>query len=267
MSGSPAKTVPEINLDEFEKRLRSAGARPSGAEDPLAELTRLVNMISRDAAEGGGRRGSASADAQSGRLSPAANDGVDGPVAHVELGRDQAPSASRGAVGRDPRRPPRRMRRRRDGGLAPPRTSIFRRRAAARRRRRRWRRIGANAPLAFLVFRDCGSGGDRVALLGGAATLKHAACPSAAKRRRSSRRRRGRASIRRRATRPRDGRRYRRVADEGFGDLRAGQESSPRKSNRSTCGRRAEPRGDAGSCRVHPVACRFRPAADRVRPG
>ena len=45
---SNARIVPEINLDEFERRLRSAGAPQEGVEDPLAELTRLVDMISRD---------------------------------------------------------------------------------------------------------------------------------------------------------------------------------------------------------------------------
>jgi len=49
MSGSSAKIVPEINLDEFERRLRAAGAPPAGAEDPLAELTRLVNAVHADA--------------------------------------------------------------------------------------------------------------------------------------------------------------------------------------------------------------------------
>jgi hypothetical protein len=49
MSGSPGKIVPEINLDEFEKRLRAAGAPSAGTEDPLAELTRLVNSVHADA--------------------------------------------------------------------------------------------------------------------------------------------------------------------------------------------------------------------------
>jgi len=49
MSGSPGKVVPEINLDEFEKRLRAAGAPSAGSEDPLAELTRLVNSVHADA--------------------------------------------------------------------------------------------------------------------------------------------------------------------------------------------------------------------------
>ena len=49
MSGSPGKVVPEINLDEFEKRLRAAGAPSAGGEDPLVELTRLVNSVHADA--------------------------------------------------------------------------------------------------------------------------------------------------------------------------------------------------------------------------
>ncbi len=40
-SGSRAD---EINLDEFERRLRAAGAQQSQAEDPLAELSRLVEF-------------------------------------------------------------------------------------------------------------------------------------------------------------------------------------------------------------------------------
>ena len=49
MSGSPGKIMPEINIDEFEKRLRAAGAPSAGTEDPLAELTRLVNSVHADA--------------------------------------------------------------------------------------------------------------------------------------------------------------------------------------------------------------------------
>jgi hypothetical protein len=48
MNGPTTKIVPEINLDEFERRLRSTGAPPEAVEDPLAELTRLVDMISQD---------------------------------------------------------------------------------------------------------------------------------------------------------------------------------------------------------------------------
>ena len=97
MSGSSAKIVTEINLDEYERRLRSAGASPSVAEDPLAELTRLVNMISLDS----GKRDPVDEASQAhmpkaAGFPPAANDA---PVARFE------PRASRprdAAAGREP---------------------------------------------------------------------------------------------------------------------------------------------------------------------
>ena len=42
---SNAKRVPEINLEDFERRLRAAGSGQGAVEDPLEELTRLVNTI------------------------------------------------------------------------------------------------------------------------------------------------------------------------------------------------------------------------------
>ena len=42
---SNAKRMPEINLEDFERRLRAAGSAPGAVEDPLEELTRLVNTI------------------------------------------------------------------------------------------------------------------------------------------------------------------------------------------------------------------------------
>src|SRR5271154_4120017 len=44
MSISGSRAMDEINLDEFERRLRAAGAQQSQAEDPLAELSRLVEF-------------------------------------------------------------------------------------------------------------------------------------------------------------------------------------------------------------------------------
>src|SRR6202020_710792 len=44
MSVSGSRATDEINLDEFERRLRAAGAQQSQAEDPLAELARLVGF-------------------------------------------------------------------------------------------------------------------------------------------------------------------------------------------------------------------------------
>jgi hypothetical protein len=44
MGGSALKVAPQINLDEFERRLRAAGSPSSVAEDPLDELARLVGI-------------------------------------------------------------------------------------------------------------------------------------------------------------------------------------------------------------------------------
>ncbi len=44
MSASQSRATDEINLDEFERRLRAAGAQQARAEDPLAELSRLVEF-------------------------------------------------------------------------------------------------------------------------------------------------------------------------------------------------------------------------------
>ena len=44
MGASGSRAGDEINLDEFERRLRAAGAQQAGPEDPLAELSRLVEF-------------------------------------------------------------------------------------------------------------------------------------------------------------------------------------------------------------------------------
>ena len=44
MSAPGSRVTDEINLDEFERRLRAAGAQQARAEDPLAELSRLVEF-------------------------------------------------------------------------------------------------------------------------------------------------------------------------------------------------------------------------------
>src|ERR1700691_5505506 len=44
MSASGSRAADEINLDEFERRLRAAGAQQAQTEDPLAELSRLVEF-------------------------------------------------------------------------------------------------------------------------------------------------------------------------------------------------------------------------------
>ena len=50
MSVSGSRAAADINLDEFERRLRAAGAFPLGAEDPLFELARLVQSSKSDPA-------------------------------------------------------------------------------------------------------------------------------------------------------------------------------------------------------------------------
>ena len=45
MNSPRPKPVEEINLEEFERRLRASVATQAGVEDPLAELTRLVDTI------------------------------------------------------------------------------------------------------------------------------------------------------------------------------------------------------------------------------
>src|SRR5271168_4579378 len=45
MSTPRPKPVAEINLEEFERRLRASVTTQAGVEDPLAELTRLVDTI------------------------------------------------------------------------------------------------------------------------------------------------------------------------------------------------------------------------------
>jgi hypothetical protein len=42
MSVSGSRAAADFNLEEFERRLRAAGSLPTGAEDPLLELARLV---------------------------------------------------------------------------------------------------------------------------------------------------------------------------------------------------------------------------------
>ena len=45
MSVSGSRAAIEIDLDEFERRLRAAGSQPADLEDPLFELARLVEVF------------------------------------------------------------------------------------------------------------------------------------------------------------------------------------------------------------------------------
>jgi hypothetical protein len=103
MNGSNAGKVPEINLDEFEKRLRAAGAAPNGAEDPLAELTRLVTIINREGVKGDSVAAAPQARMPKAESAPlAADGGLDRPAARLGSGPSQAPvgaaTASSGAA-------------------------------------------------------------------------------------------------------------------------------------------------------------------------
>jgi hypothetical protein len=103
MNGSNAGKVPEINLDEFEKRLRAAGAAPNGAEDPLAELTRLVTIINREGVKGDAVAAAPQARMPKAESAPlAADGGLDRPAARLGSGPSQAPvgaaTASSGAA-------------------------------------------------------------------------------------------------------------------------------------------------------------------------
>ncbi len=44
MSSPALRAIPQVNLDDFERRIRAATAAPSAYEDPLAELARLVGL-------------------------------------------------------------------------------------------------------------------------------------------------------------------------------------------------------------------------------
>lgn len=175
MSGSTAKMVPEINLDEFERRLRSAGATQSGAEDPLAELTRLVNMISRENKGDGSAEPPQALMPKAESFPQAANDE---PVGRFESGSSQAPY---GESNREPPEAP--------AGFesAPPPPVIAESHdfseeddaallAGAR---------GADAPKGrprSWYFRTVGLAAIGVALLGGAAALKIGVVPGLPKR-------------------------------------------------------------------------------------
>jgi hypothetical protein len=87
MSASGSRAMDEINLDEFERRLRAAGAQQSQTEDPLAELSRLVEFShmgiangetpARRPAEAPVVRAAASTSIETGALRPTLDDEVE----------------------------------------------------------------------------------------------------------------------------------------------------------------------------------------------
>jgi hypothetical protein len=87
MSVSQSRVTDEINLDEFERRLRAAGAQQAQVEDPLEELSRLVEFShmgiangetpARPAAEAAARARPATS-IETAPLRPALDDDVEG---------------------------------------------------------------------------------------------------------------------------------------------------------------------------------------------
>ncbi len=65
MSVSGTRAVTDFNLDEFERRLRTAGSLPTGVDDPLFELARLVESSKPESA-----KGAAAASTKSGEPAP-----------------------------------------------------------------------------------------------------------------------------------------------------------------------------------------------------
>ena len=254
MSGSPGRIVPEINLDEFERRLRSAGAAQDGAEDPLAELTRLVDMISRDDSKASAAAQAPRAPAPKGQRFPA---GAGAPVAHVGSGRIQSlqrlrragwpdgPAQSRRGVGA--------VRRRRGARSFP---------GGARRA------VGGgdggasgNTPLALVAIQDCCSCGARLGPLGrrcGVEARRGGFAQEPAVHRGRRRAKQDPAAERRhRAV----GRRYCGAADEGFDDVGASQG----RLHGRAAGRPARADAESGTdpCRFGCGGCVFASGAGR----
>jgi hypothetical protein len=87
--------MPEINLDEFERRLRAAGSPSAAGEDPLAELTRLVNSVHADARRAARTPQPEPADGEPAATLPPAFGADPGPAfAETEADADDAADAS-----------------------------------------------------------------------------------------------------------------------------------------------------------------------------
>ena len=108
MSVSGSRAADEINLDEFERRLRAGGGPAARAEDPLAELARLVESSQlRDLGRGRAveaaspsspapRRGTPRPPLEAEALRPT----IDEEVEDLAPGARRRPSATRGRITR-----------------------------------------------------------------------------------------------------------------------------------------------------------------------
>ena len=106
MGASGSRATDEINLDELERRLRAAGAQQTRAEDPLAELSRLVEFSHMGIANGEtppARRVGEPAVAPTKPLSSAETAALR-PTLDDEV-EELAPGARRAAEGNEPRIP------------------------------------------------------------------------------------------------------------------------------------------------------------------
>ena len=101
MSVSGSRASDEINLEEFERRLRAAGAQQARAEDPLAELSRLVEFSHFGISNGGtpARRGAEPTAAPAAPLSSIENEALrptlDDEVEELAPGASEADRAAR----------------------------------------------------------------------------------------------------------------------------------------------------------------------------
>ena len=72
MNVSGAKPAAQINLDEFERRLRAAGTQQANSEDPLAELAKLLDTSPQPAPSGARARPPTSGEGSANRSEPVA---------------------------------------------------------------------------------------------------------------------------------------------------------------------------------------------------
>ena len=101
MSVSGSRAAADLNLDEFERRLRAAGALPTGAEDPLFELARLVESSRPQPSSRAAAELAAAAEPESlekGALGPALEETSEFP--NESAAEDEVPQASASGISR-----------------------------------------------------------------------------------------------------------------------------------------------------------------------